>query len=120
MTIASRAEKIPSRRIRKWLVWSLFVGLSAVFLATGLFFAHSSELERVVRLTENDAIAQGVAASILAREDGHLNVLLSYAGRFRFREAIQRRDRMEALSHLRRRAFRRLARELTDRAAAST
>jgi len=84
-----------------WLVGSLFVGLSAVFLATGLFFARSIELEQVVSLAENDAIAQGVAASILAHEDGHLNVLLSYAGRFRFREAIQRRDRMEALAHLR-------------------
>src|SRR5207245_2280384 len=35
------------------------------------------------------------------REHGYLNVLRSYAGRFRFRESIKRRDRTEALTHLR-------------------
>ena len=42
-----------------------------------------------------------VASLILAREDGYLKILQAYVGRFRFREAIKRQDRAEAMVHLR-------------------
>ena len=75
--------------------------LLVVFVAAALFFARAIRVEEQEHLAQNDAIARSVAASIEAREQGYLNVLRSYAGRFRFRESIKRRDRTEALTHLR-------------------
>src|SRR5256886_6422068 len=75
--------------------------LRVVFVAAALFFARAIRVEEQEHLAQNDAIARSVAASIEAREQGYLNVLRSYAGRFRFRESIKRRDRTEALTHLR-------------------
>ncbi|OLD98475.1 MAG: hypothetical protein AUG80_07945 [Candidatus Rokubacteria bacterium 13_1_20CM_4_68_9] len=75
--------------------------LLVVFVAAALFFARAIRVEEQEHLAQNDAIARSVAASIEAREHGYLNVLRSYAGRFRFRESIKRRDRTEALTHLR-------------------
>src|SRR2546426_6558450 len=75
--------------------------LLLVFVAAALFFARAIRVEEQEHLAQNDAIARSVAASIEAREHGYLNVLRSYAGRFRFRESIKRRDRTEALTHLR-------------------
>ena len=70
--------------------------LLVVFVAAALFFARAIRVEKQEHLAQNDAIARSVAASIEAREHGYLNVLRSYAGRFRFRESIKRRDRTEA------------------------
>src|SRR2546425_8892128 len=75
--------------------------LMVVFVAAALFFARAIRVEEQEYLAQNDAIARSVAASIEAREQGYLNVLRSYAGRFRFRESIKRRERTEALVHLR-------------------
>src|SRR3990170_3565795 len=72
-----------------------------VLLATGYFFVQSVRLEEAKSLTESDAIARGVAALIEAREEGYLKILEAYAGRFRFREGVKRRDRAAALVHLR-------------------
>jgi len=82
-----------------WVVAALL--LVVVFVAAALFFARAIRVEEQEHLAQNDAIARSVAASIEAREQGYLNVLRSYAGRFRFRESIKRRDRTEALTHLR-------------------
>jgi len=73
----------------------------AVFTLAGFFFAKAVSVEEREDLAQNDAIARSVAASIEAREQGYLNVLRSYAGRFRFRESVKRQDRREALVHLR-------------------
>src|SRR3989442_6885697 len=72
-----------------------------VFAVAAVFFARVIGVEERESLAQNDAIARSVAASIEAREQGYLDVLRSYAGRFRFRESIKRRDRKEALVHLR-------------------
>src|SRR2546427_12950183 len=75
--------------------------LLVVFVAAALFFARAIRVEEQEHLAQNDAIARSVAASIEAREQGYLNVLRSYAGRFRFRESVKRLDAKEALIHLR-------------------
>jgi CheY-like chemotaxis protein len=72
-----------------------------VFVGVGLFFVKAINVEQRESLAQNDAIARSVVASIEARQLGYLNVLRSYAGRFRFRESIKRRDAKEALVHLR-------------------
>jgi len=82
-------------------ILGILVGLLAVLLAGGYFFARSVRLEEAQALAESDAIGRGVAAFILAREEGFLNILQAYAERFRFREAVKRRDRAEATVHLR-------------------
>src|SRR5574337_500402 len=82
-------------------VAAILAGLLAILLVAGYFFVRYLRLEEEQRLVENDTIARGVAAIIQAREEGYLNVLAAYAGRFRFREAVKRRDRTEALVHLR-------------------
>jgi signal transduction histidine kinase/CheY-like chemotaxis protein len=66
-----------------------------------LFFVRAIDVEDRESLAQNDAIARSVVASIEAREQGYLNVLRSYAGRFRFRESIKRLDAKEAQVHLR-------------------
>jgi len=85
----------------QWAVSAVLVVLLAVLLITGYFFVRSIDLEEAKSLAESEAIARGVAAFIEAREEGLLKVLQSYAGRFRFREAIKRRNREEAVRHLR-------------------
>src|SRR5712691_9791167 len=75
--------------------------LLVVFVVAALFFARAIRVEESESLAQNDAIARSVAASIEAREQGYLDVLRSYAGRFRFRESVKQRDRKEALLHLR-------------------
>ena len=80
---------------------AVVVFVLAVFTLAGFFFAKTVSVEEREDLAQNDAIARSVAASIEAREQGYLNVLRSYAGRFRFRESVKRQDRREALVHLR-------------------
>src|SRR2546425_132058 len=75
--------------------------LLVVLVGVGLFFVRAIGVEEREYLAQNDAIARSVAASIEAREQGYLNVLRSYAGRFRFRESVKRLDAKEALVHLR-------------------
>jgi len=75
--------------------------LILVMAVTGFFYARFSRLEQKQKLADSDAIARAVATYVETREMGYVNVLLSYAGRFRFREAVGRKDRAEALVHLR-------------------
>jgi len=83
----------------------LLVGVLAALLIvigmTAIFYARFFHLERQEKLDENDAIASSVAAFIEAQEQGYVNLLAAYAGRFRFREAIKHQDRSEAAVHLR-------------------
>src|SRR5436309_13972721 len=74
--------------------------LLVVFVAAALFFARAIRVEKQEHLAQNDATARSAAASIEAREPGSLNVLRTYAGRFRFRESIKPRDPMEAPTDL--------------------
>src|SRR5438309_7851258 len=80
---------------------AVVVFVLAVFALSGFFFAKTIRVEEREDLAQSDAIARSVAASIEAREQGYLNVLQSYAGRFRFRESVKHRDAKEALVHLR-------------------
>jgi signal transduction histidine kinase/CheY-like chemotaxis protein len=84
-----------------WATSSVLGALLVTFVATGFLFARSLRLEEADHLAQNDAIARSVAASIQAREEGYLSVLRSYAGRFKFRESVKRRDRQAVLPHLR-------------------
>jgi len=101
--MASRSDLSPrAGRRARWATAVILAGLIViVLLATGYFFVRSIELEEAKSLAESEAIARGVAAFIEAREEGYRNILLSYAGRFRFREVVKRRDRAAALVHLR-------------------
>ncbi len=96
----AQSGQAPGRRLQ-WVIYSVLAGLLVVLLTTAYFFVRAARLEEEKSLAESDAIARGVAASILAREEGYLNILQAYAGRFRFREAVKRQDRAEALIHLR-------------------
>jgi signal transduction histidine kinase/CheY-like chemotaxis protein len=76
----------------------------ALLIAIGLTavsYVRFFRLEQQEQLVENATIARSIAAFIEAKEAGHVNVLAAYAGRFRFREAIRRKDEPEALGHLR-------------------
>jgi hypothetical protein len=75
--------------------------LLVILAITGYFFNQSIRYEQGESLAENEAIARSVAAFVQAKEGDYLSNLQAYAGRFRFREAVQRRDRAEALVHLR-------------------
>ena len=75
--------------------------LFAMFGGLILFFVKSTDVEGREYLAQNDAIARSVAAAIEFQEQGHLRVLRSYAGRFRFRESVKQRDGKEASVHLR-------------------
>ena len=101
--MASRSDLSPrAGRRARWATAVILAGLTViVLLASGYFFVRSIDLEEAKSLAESEAIARGVAAFIEAREEGLLKVLQSYAGRFRFREAIKRRNREEAVRHLR-------------------
>jgi signal transduction histidine kinase len=72
-----------------------------VFAVSAFLYATAIRVEEREDLAQNDAVARSVAASIEAREQGYLNVLRSYAGRFRFRESVKRQDVREAVVHLR-------------------
>ncbi len=100
--MASASDLSPrAGRGTQWAIALVMAGLIVVLLATGYFFVRSVALEEAKSLAESDAIARGVAAFIEAREEGYVNILQAYAGRFRFREAVKRQDRAEALIHLR-------------------
>src|SRR5712692_10894829 len=85
----------------RWVYAVVAILLLVVFVGVSLFFVRATDVEEREYLAQNDAIARSVAASIEAREQGYLDVLRSYAGRFRFRESVKQRDRKEALIHLR-------------------
>jgi len=85
----------------QWVIVGALVGLLVILLISGYFFDQALKLEQAQSLAESDAIARGVAAFIQAREENYLHSLVAYAGRFRFREAIKRKDRVEVLVHLR-------------------
>src|SRR6266446_3962752 len=80
---------------------AVVVFVLAVFALSGFFFATAIGVEERENLAQKDAIARSVAASIEAREQGYLNVLQSYAGRFRFRDSVRTQDSREAGVHLR-------------------
>src|SRR2546428_4276440 len=80
---------------------ALIVFVLVVFTLSGFLFVKAISVEEREHLAQNEALARSIAASIEAREQGYLNVLRSYAGRFRFRESVKRQDRGEALRHLR-------------------
>src|SRR2546425_703173 len=80
---------------------ALIVFVLVVFTLSGFFFVKAISVEERDHLAQTEALARSIAASIEAREQGYLNVLRSYAGRFRFRESVKRQDRGEALAHLR-------------------
>ena len=85
----------------RWFYAVVATLLLVIFVGVGLFFARAIAVEEGEYLAQNDAIARSVAASIEAREQGYLDVVRSYAGRFRFRESVKRLDAKEALVHLR-------------------
>jgi signal transduction histidine kinase/CheY-like chemotaxis protein len=84
-----------------WAIGAVLVGLLVILVVTGYFFNQSISHEQAGSLAESEAIARSVAAFVQAKETDYLSNLQAYAGRFRFREAVQRRDRAEALVHLR-------------------
>lgn len=85
----------------RWFYSVVAALLLVVFAGAGLFFVRAIAVEGREYLAQNDAIARSVAASIEARQQGYLNVLRSYAARFRFRESVKRLDPKEASIHLR-------------------
>ncbi|PYM21276.1 MAG: hypothetical protein DMD81_00010 [Candidatus Rokuibacteriota bacterium] len=84
-----------------WLIYAVLAGLLVVLLTTSVFFFRALKLEGAQYLDENDAIARSVAGIIRARGEGHLQILVAYATRFRFRESIEQHDRDGALVELR-------------------
>jgi PAS domain S-box-containing protein len=84
-----------------WAIGAVLAGLLVILAVTGYFFFQSIRYEQVGSLADSEAIARSVAAFVQAKENDYLSNLQAYAGRFRFREAVQRRDRAEALVHLR-------------------
>ena len=101
MAGTANPESRPPGRGTHWAIAAVLAGLLLILVATGYFFNQIIKLEKAQSLDESEAIARSVAASIQSREQGYLNNLQAYAGRFRFREAVERRDRAEALVHLR-------------------
>src|SRR6266446_4084723 len=84
-----------------WPIASVLAVFVLVLLVAGAFYRRSVLLEADAALATNQALARAVADLIEARQERYRDLLLSYAGRFRFREGIERRDRSEALRHLR-------------------
>src|ERR1700730_513154 len=84
-----------------WALGAVLAGLLIILAVTGYFFRQSIKYEQEGSLAESEAIARSVAAFVQAKEADYLGNLHAYAGRFRFRKAVQRRDRVEALVHLR-------------------
>jgi signal transduction histidine kinase/ActR/RegA family two-component response regulator len=85
----------------RWFYAVVATLLLVVLCGVGLFFVTAVDVEEREYLAQNDAIARSVAAAIEAREQGYLDVLRAYAGRFRFRESVKRLDAKEASIHLR-------------------
>ncbi len=81
--------------------WWPIAAVLAVLLVAGALYRRSVLLEADATHATNQALARAVADLIEARQERYRDLLLSYAGRFRFREGIERRDRAEALRHLR-------------------
>ncbi len=98
--MAEESSTAPGRGLQR-IIYSVLAGLLLVLLTTSYFFVRAARLEQERSLAESDALARGVAAFIESREQAYLNTLLSYAGRFRFRELVKRKDRAGALPHLR-------------------
>jgi signal transduction histidine kinase/ActR/RegA family two-component response regulator len=96
--VSPRSLALPASRSFYAIVAAL---LLIAFVGVALFFVRAIGVEEREYLAQNDAIARSVAASIEAREQGYLDVLRSYAGRFRFRDSIKQRNGREALVHLR-------------------
>src|SRR3989441_6562175 len=98
-------EANPSRwRFARGTWWPIAAVLAVfvlVLLVAGAFYRRSVLLEADAALATNQALARAVADLVEARQGRYRDLLLSYAGRFRFREGIERRDRSEALRHLR-------------------
>jgi signal transduction histidine kinase/CheY-like chemotaxis protein len=84
-----------------WATGAVLASLLVILVVTGYFFNQSIRYEQAGSLADSEAIARSVAAFVRAKEADYLGNLQAYAGRFRFREAVQRRDRAEALVHLR-------------------
>lgn len=91
----------PLRYGTPWAIGAVLAGLLVILAITGYFFNQSIRHEQERSFAESEAIARSVAAFVQAKETDYLSNLQAYAGRFRFREAVQRRDRAEALVHLR-------------------
>ena len=87
------------RRGSRSIYAAVVVFVLVVFALSGFFFAKAISIEEREDLAQKNAIARSVAASIEAREHGYLNVLQSYAGRFRFRESVKHQDLREAVVH---------------------
>src|SRR2546429_1560560 len=87
----------------QWAIAGGAASLLAILLITSYFyfFVRFIRLEEEKSLSDNDAIARGIAAFIQAQEEGHLNTLRAYAGHFAFREAVKLKDRGTALVYLR-------------------
>src|SRR5687767_928496 len=90
------SSEVPTARHRlhgsRWLYAVAATLMLVVLLGAGLFFVRAVDVEEREYLAQNDAIARSVATAIEARERGYLDVLRSYASRFRFRESIKRLD----------------------------
>ncbi len=84
-----------------WAIGVVLAGLLVILVVTEYFFSQAMRLEQAENLAESEAIARSIAAFVQAKEEDYLSNLQAYAGRFRFREAVERQDRAEALVHLR-------------------
>ena len=89
------------RRATWWPIAVLLAVFVLVIVVTGNFYRRWLLYEAGATLATNQAHARAVADLIEARQQRHRDLLLSYAGRFRFREVVERRNRSEALRHLR-------------------
>jgi len=96
-------EGAPSRwrfaRETWWPIAAVLAVFVLVVLVAGAFYRRSARLEADATLVTNRALARAVADLIEARQERYRDLLLSYAAHFR--DGIERRDRSEALSHLR-------------------
>jgi signal transduction histidine kinase len=96
----SQRWKVPER-LTLWAIGAAVALLVALLLGTTVLVSRYAAIKKEASLAESAAIAQGVAASIETRGEGHLRILQAYAPRFLFREAVARHDRAEAIRHLR-------------------
>src|SRR5712691_11611827 len=101
MTDEANGSRLRFARGTWWPIAAVLAVFVVVVLVAGVFYRRSARLEADAALATNQALARAVADLIEAREERYRDLLLSYAGRFRFREAIEQRDRSEALRHLR-------------------
>jgi hypothetical protein len=71
-----------------WPIAAVLAVFVLVLLVAGAFYRRSVLLEADAVLATNQALARAVADLIEARQERYRDLLLSYAGRFRFREGI--------------------------------